>query len=85
MSKRVEELGTEPLPWVAKWESSNLLDGHREYFIGNGWVLFKTRTECRAYIKEKFGYIAKRKDLQIEPHGWRMLKAIKVRIKLMPE
>jgi len=73
------------MPWVAKWSQTNKLDGHREYYIGHGWLLFKTRDECRAYIKEKFGYIAKRRDLRTEPHCWRVPKPVKVRVELIEE
>jgi len=43
-------------------------------------VLFRTRQAAREWIKTKYGYIAERPDLQAEPHGWRMPKAVKVKI-----
>jgi hypothetical protein len=39
-----------------------------------------TKREAQEYIKEKYGYIAKRKDLREEPFGWRMPTPIKVKI-----
>lgn len=73
------------MPWVAQYESRNKIDGLRRYFIGNGWKLFRTRAECRQFIKNDYGYIADRPDLKAEPHGWTMPKPVKVRVKLIPE
>jgi len=66
--------------WAAEWHSKNYLDGDRRHIIYENLLpaLFKTRRECRAFIKEKYGYIAERPDLQAEPHGWRTPKAVKV-------
>lgn len=69
--------------WAAEWHSRNSLDGDRRYIIlGNDCLplLFRTRRECRAFIKEKYGYIADRPDLRAEPHGWQMPQAIKVKV-----
>lgn len=71
--------------WVAQWESRNKLDGLRRFFIGSGWTLFRTHAQCRDYIKEHYGYIAKRPDLRREPHGWKMPKPVKVTVKLIPK
>jgi len=43
-------------------------------------ALFRTRRECRDYIKEKYGYIKNREDLREEPHGWRLPRPVKVEI-----
>lgn len=67
--------------WAAQWHSFNQLDGNRKHIItGDDCLpkLFRTRQECREYIKEKFGYIPERPDLRAEPHGWRTPTAIKV-------
>ncbi len=45
-------------------------------------MLFRTRAECRAWIDEHYGYIRTRADLRAEPHGWRMPRAVKVRVVL---
>ena len=68
--------------WAAEWYSKNLLDGERRHIINLNCLpaLFRTRRECRAFIKEKYGYIAERPDLRVEPHGWRMPQAVKVEI-----
>ena len=67
--------------WAVKWRSKNKLDGVTEYFISNGYSprLFHTRKKAEEYIKQYFGYIKERKDLQQEPYGWRMPKAVKVK------
>lgn len=72
--------------WAIKWREENRLDGKRENFItettGVGYLLFRTREEARNTIKERWGYIAKRKDLRQEPHGWKMPLAVRVEVKL---
>ena len=45
-------------------------------------LTYKTKREAAAAIKEHFGYIAKRKDLRMEPHGWRMPVPVKVIIEV---
>lgn len=42
--------------------------------------LFNTKAQCQAYIKEHYGYIAKRKDLRREPHNMRMPKPVRVTV-----
>ena len=74
--------------WAAEWHSVNNLDGEKRHFIYNGLcspALFRTRRECRVFIKDKYGYIASRPDLRAEPHGWRMPQAMKVKIELTKE
>ena len=71
--------------WAAQWHSKNLLDGERKHIVygdDNLPALFRTRRECRKFIKKRYGYIATRPDLKAEPHGWRMPQAIKVRVEL---
>jgi hypothetical protein len=72
------------IKWGAIWYSKNKLDGVTEHIIfENGLpVLFTTKREIREFIKQKYGYIAKRKDLRAEPHGWRMPKLVKVKVEL---
>ena len=72
--------------WAVQWHSENRLDGLQRYFLWENYqpVLFLTRSEARAWIKAKLGYIAKREDLRREPHGWRVPKAIRVRVELVP-
>jgi len=70
--------------WVPAWYSRNRRDGESRYFIvldhDQRDFVFRTRRECRATIKERWGYIATRRDLRAEPHGWRLPRATRVRI-----
>lgn len=68
--------------WGALWRSQNNLDGITEYIICVDCkpILFRTRQECRKWINEKYGYIGNRSDLKREPHGWKIPKAVKVKI-----
>lgn len=71
------------LKWAIKWRSDNALDGKRER-LGCGHtglpIIFRTRAEAQTFIRQTYGYIAKRPDLRREPHGWKMPKAVRVRI-----
>lgn len=71
--------------WAVEWHSRNRLDGdvrrlqwapHRPCWP----QLFRTRRECREFIEQEYGYIRHRPDLRAEPHGWRMPRAVRVRI-----
>jgi hypothetical protein len=79
--------------WGVRWISKNHLDGKNEHLIGSvnvcfveglegctGALMFRTRKSCREYIKKKWGYIRERKDLREEPHGWRMPRAVRIKI-----
>jgi hypothetical protein len=73
--------------WAVRWTQTNKLDGHREYFIGDQFgfgayklALFETRSQARAYIKDRYSYIATRPDLRAEPHCWRVPKAVCVSV-----
>lgn len=71
--------------WGARWYSKNRLDGVREYPMFNDScmpLLFLTKREAMNFIKEKYSYVAKRKDLRQEPHGWRMPKPIRLKVTL---
>ena len=66
--------------WGVMWYSKNKLDGVTKHLIGSGLtpVLFRTRSDARDYINDSYGYIKHRKDLRVEPHGWRMPRAVRV-------
>ena len=71
--------------WGVMWYSKNKLDGETKrlmfHNVGDDLTLpylFKTRARARIFIKARWGYIKDRKDLRIEPHGWRMPRAVKV-------
>ena len=78
--------------WAVKWISDNSLDGHREHLCcdarlpsmihhdGYRVLVFKSRHEARRYIKNRYGYIAKRPDLKAEPHGWSVPRAVRVQV-----
>jgi hypothetical protein len=68
--------------WAAEWHSKNIFDGEVRHFIYENRLpkLFCTRAECRKFIKDKYGYIKTRKDLRIEPHGWRLPVPVKVKV-----
>lgn len=72
--------------WGLLWRSYNLLDGERSYIMwDNGEpLLFRTRREARSYQRERYGYIAKRRDLRKEPHGWRMPLPVRVAVRITP-
>jgi len=73
--------------WAALWRSDSRLGGKRRHIIYEDLkpALFRTRRECREFIKVKYGYIAERPDLQEEPHGWMMPVPVKVKIELAPQ
>lgn len=68
--------------WGAEWHEKNQLDGEtRHVMYERGMPLvFGTREEARQWIKRKYGYIRYRKDLREEPHGWRMPKAVRIKV-----
>ena len=68
--------------WAGEWHSRNNLDGDRWHILNENCLpaLFRTRRECRDYIKDRYGYIAERQDLRDEPHGWRMPQTVKVKV-----
>lgn len=73
------------MPWAAQWHSCNALGGEVRHLIRETPgdltpILFRTRREAREWIREQYGYIAKRADLRAEPHGWRTPKAVRVSI-----
>lgn len=70
--------------WGLTWHSCNKLDGERKHVMWdwkNGTpALFHTKTKAAKWAKEHYGYIATRKDLRNEPHGWKMPKPIRVQM-----
>ena len=69
--------------WVVKWVSVNRMDGRSEHFIrGNDHniLLFPTRAAARAFTQKTYGYIATRRDLKQEPHGWRTPQVVKAEV-----
>lgn len=65
--------------WAAQWYSKKSDGVDRHIIYENGIpALFITKLEAQEWIKERFGYIATRKDLRKAPHGWRMPIPVKV-------
>lgn len=68
--------------WAIVWRSDNRLDGRTRHLVRDietaQPMLFKTRSEARAYAEKRFGYIRSSVDLLCEPHGWKMPKVVKV-------
>jgi hypothetical protein len=80
------------MPWAIKWSSENKLDGKSEHLIGrfpysggssvSGYsvAVFRTRQQARNHVDKHYSYIRGRKDLQAEPHGWRVPKVVEVSV-----
>jgi hypothetical protein len=70
--------------WAAQWHSKNRLNGETKHILCENCLpkLFHTRKEARYYINLKYGYIRDREDLQQEPFGWRLPRAVKVKIEI---
>jgi hypothetical protein len=68
--------------WGVEWHSVSKLDGDRKYilWLAGKPLFFLTRKEAREWIKLNYDFIAKRPDLQSEPHGWKMPRAVKVEV-----
>ncbi len=68
--------------WGAIWNQKTKLGGAQHHIIHHNYLpaLFTTKKEAKEFIKHHYGYIAKRKDLRHEPHGWRMPKIVKLKI-----
>lgn len=68
--------------WAALWHSKNKLDGVSEHIVcfHGAPALFPDRQGARKFISDNFGYISGRPDLRSEPHGWRVPRAIRVKI-----
>jgi len=62
------------------WRSKNQLDGESEHLMYEDGLplLFVTKKKAMEWVRHNYGYIAKRKDLCAEPHGWRMPQAVRV-------
>ncbi len=82
--------GGELRAWGVQWYSRNRVDGESRHLqwqpVPDGcpgdFILFRTRAQCRAYIDQHYGYIRERPDLLREPHGWRVPRAVRVKVVL---
>ena len=68
--------------WGALWRSENRIDGRRRHLIHRACkpVMFRTKRETQAWIRHEYGEIATRKDLRVEPFGWRMPQPVRIRV-----
>ena len=71
--------------WAAEWYSNSKKEGEKRHLIYYDGIvlLFKSKKKCQDYIKERWGYIATRKDLRSEPHGWRMPQPVRVTVQVI--
>ena len=77
--------------WAILFASDNVIDGKRahlgggagrsrhEAFMGYRTMAFATRAAARRHINENYACFS-RPDLRAEPHGWKMPKAVRVKI-----
>lgn len=83
------------MTWAILGRSENQLDGKREYLQGryfykapdvpdfvSGYkiMVFKTREQARAHVREHCINLRERPDLRKEPHGWKPPKIVKVNV-----
>ena len=68
--------------WAAKWRSvcPAALPGDGLLGEGDGVKTFRTRRECREWIEREYGYIKTRQDLRATPFGWRLPRAVRVKV-----
>lgn len=71
--------------WALVWRQRNKLEGKQERLLSGKWPMamietFRTRKEAEAKRESEYGYIRNRPDLQMEPHGWKMPKVVRVRM-----
>lgn len=85
---------SETTAWGLLWRQENEREGYRQHLLGTFPIAttahpifqgvrvaqFATRREAREHIKKHYGYIAKRPDLQREPHGWKMPVPVKIKV-----
>ena len=70
--------------WGALWYSRNEMDGVTMHIIFKDCMpaLFRTKKAAQEWIKSEYGYIAARRDLRGEPHGWRMPRPVRVQLQV---
>ena len=68
--------------WALLWRSENKRDGKDEHFmwVGSAPYLFPSRVFAEAHINSAWAYLKNRPDLKAEPHGWKMPKAVRVKV-----
>ena len=70
--------------WAIQKRSQCRLDGYREFLdhepIRGLPIVFRTRSQAREYLEERYASWRNRPDLKREPHGWKMPRVVKVKI-----
>ena len=68
--------------WAVLWRSVRTVCSEERHFMfdGGGVVLRKSRREAREWIDKHYSYLRTRPDLRREPFGWRMPRAVKVKV-----
>ena len=73
--------------WAVLFRQVNKVDGAKCHLVHQPIscvpFLYRTRKQAKLFIEQEFGYIRRRKDLQDEPHGWRMPIPIRVNITII--
>mgnify|MGYP001618532799 FL=1 len=66
--------------WGLLWHSQNRLDGVREHLLYKDGMplVFPKRDAARAYAQTYFRDLKTRRDLRMEPHGYRMPRLVKL-------
>lgn len=76
--------------WAILFRSDNHLMGKREHLVCEPdrverVVMFETRREARKYIDAKYAYLRTRPDLRAEPHGWKLPRIVRVKVRVETE
>jgi hypothetical protein len=71
--------------WGLLWRSENKLDGKTRTLIFKDLLpcIFRTRRMAAKYNEDEFGYIRGRRDLHMEPHGWKMPLVVRVKVEVV--
>ena len=74
------------LRWAPQWNEYTESAGRQRHIMWDKGMplLFHTRRECRAWITRHYDFIRTRADLRAEPHGWRLPRAVRVNVSIVP-
>lgn len=62
---------------LGKYCASNDTPPHMD---GYKTMVFETKRQAQAFIRARYGYLTKRRDLREGPNWWRMPKPVKVTV-----
>jgi len=66
--------------WGVLWRRNKISEEYLLTDIDCKPRMFRTRKECRLFIKKYYGYIKKRVDLRAEHHGWKVPMPVKLKV-----